>query len=196
MAYLVLLAFTFLNVLGAVLPSETFCTTGKIIFAWKVIGKQESISVGRFGGHHQMPVLVGGEVRSLLNKFEQVSIDDHQMSLAGGWMSIPGPRSGWGEPYHVTQPVMLPERTGNSVCSILRDRRKYIVSGVARSRFPIIFRRHDRKARDWLRIKARRDVSGSTSVPSANGSGWAETAGPIWDRNASSVTSTYTHTNR
>ena len=45
-----------------------------------------------------------------MNKFEQVSSDDHQISVAGGgWVGtqVSGPGMGWGEvPCHVTYPMM------------------------------------------------------------------------------------------
>ena len=64
------------------------------------MSRQESIPVGcvlsasiTFFNDHQMSLLREGPVqRGLVNKFEQVSIDGHQMSLAGrswGWR-LPG----------------------------------------------------------------------------------------------------------
>ena len=39
-----------------------------------------------FGGHHYVSLPVGGEaVGPQVNKFEQVSSDYHQMSVAGEW---------------------------------------------------------------------------------------------------------------
>lgn len=51
------------------------------------------------------------------------------------------------------------------------------------------FCRHDRGARDWRRTRVKSDASASTSVRSASASGCRATAGPIWARNALSVTS-------
>lgn len=47
--------------------------------------------------------------------------------------------------------------------------------------------RQDPKAKDWLHTKARRDALVNTSALSARGSGWVETPGLTWDRNASNA---------
>ena len=70
------------------------------------MSRQESIPVGcvlsasiTFFNDHQMSLLREGPVqRGLVNKFEQVSIDGHQMSLVGrGWgWRLPGLMSGGG----------------------------------------------------------------------------------------------------
>lgn len=56
--------------------------------------------------------------------------------------------------------------------------------------------RQDPKAKDWLHTKARRGALVNTSALSAKGSGWVETPGPTWDRNASNAISMFILINR
>lgn len=44
--------------------------------------------------------------------------------------------------------------------------------------------RQDRKGKVWPPTRERKGASVNTSAPSANGSGWAATAGQTWDKNA------------
>ena len=65
------------------------------------IFKQESIPVGcvpptrQFYVFQWLPLDVSMGVCPQMNKFEQVSSDDHQMSVAGGVSQVPGPEQ-WG----------------------------------------------------------------------------------------------------
>ena len=88
MAYLVPVAFTFLNVLGAVLPSDTFSRTGKSFSHEKSLANEKAFQYDAYRRLQRPPLDVhtgGGGLGPRLNKFEQVSIYDHQML-----MGIPG----------------------------------------------------------------------------------------------------------
>ena len=74
------------------------------------IFKQESIPVGFVPPTCQLyvfqwlPLDVSMGVCPQMNKFEQVSSDDHQMSVAGWYPRSQGQKSG--VPYHVTYSMM------------------------------------------------------------------------------------------
>ena len=69
--------------------------------------------IARFSGQHLMLVLMGGVgVGPKVNKFEQVSNDDHQMSLAEVRMS----REGWVCPEGV--PVPVPCALSHDACDV------------------------------------------------------------------------------